>query len=175
MDRALASSLCNIPHLSVFYDIVNDRLADMDIRVLLMNMIDTAPVTALPYIARQFGVSGLRGWKFMTTESSKRELLKYSILLGGKSGTPWSIREVLRIAGYPGATFQEGISNLLDGSWYLDGTETLGSEGWAEFRVTIPISNPNQVPPSVIDKITEIINEYKPARSHLRELKFKGL
>ena len=173
MDRALASSLCNIPHLSVFYDIVSDRIAAMDVSTLLMNMIDTAPATALPYLANQFGVAGVRGWKFMATDAQKRELLKNSMKLGAKSGTPWSIREVLRIAGYPNVEFQEGISYMLDGSWNLNGARTLGSEGWAQFNVTVDVIDPAHVPPSVVTKITEIINEYKPARSHLNELIFK--
>ena len=170
MDRALASSLTSIPHMSVFYDIVNDRIAAMDISDLLMNMVDTAPLTSLPYIAKHFNVDGVRGWKFMVTESQKRELLKFAIMLGAKSGTPWSIKEVLRIAGYPGVTFQEGVDKVLDGTWNLDGTFTLGSEGWAKFIAFVPVADPGAVPTEVTDMITAIIDEYKPARSHLMEI-----
>lgn len=170
MDKALASSLSPIPHLSVFYDIISDRIAELDISTLLMNMIDTAPETSLPYLARQFNVDGVRGWKFMATIAQKRELLKFSIKLGAKSGTPWSIKEALRIAGYPNVTFQEGVDKYLDGTWYLDGSVTLGSEGWAKFYAFIPVANPLSVPTVVDEMITAIIEEYKPVRSHLIDI-----
>ena len=175
MDRALASSLCSIPHLSVFYDMINDRIADLDITTLLMNLIDTAPEASLPYLARQFNVAGVRGWAFMTTVARKRELLKFSIKLGAKSGTPWAIKEVLRIAGYPGVTFQEGVDKYLDGTWNLDGSVTLGSEGWAKFIAFVPVELPDDVPESVTNMITAIIGEYKPVRSHLMEIVYTQL
>jgi P2-related tail formation protein len=175
MDRSLGSSLNSKTHLSVFYDIINDRLADIDLSVILMNMLDTAPANALPSLAKQYNVNGYRGWMFMTTETQKRELLKFGTRLGAKSGTPWSIKEALRIAGYPGVTFQEGIARKLDGTWDLDGSNTLGSEDWAKFYAYVPVATPGSVPSSVTELITAIINEYKPARSHLETIIYTQL
>lgn len=172
MDRALASSINSAPHLSVFYDIVSDRIDDLTLTDILTNLIDTAPSGALLNLANQFNIAGIRGFMYMPTVQQQRELLKSALQLSAKSGTPYAIKKVLEIFGFPGVTFQEGVSKVLDGTWVLDGTETLGSEGWAEFIAIVPVPESwGTVGGTVSAKdqaiVEAIINEYKPARCHL--------
>lgn len=173
----MASSVNSAPHLAVFYDIVSDRIDDLTLTDILTNMIDTAPRGALLSLANQFNIAGVRGFMYMPTVQQQRELLKSALQLSAKSGTPYSIKKVLEIFGFPGVTFQEGVSKVLDGTWVLDGTETLGSEGWAEFIAIVPVPEDWPLVGGVVadeDKaiVESIINEYKPARCHLVEVQY---
>lgn len=167
MDRALASALNIRPHLAALYDVVDYRLNSIDLTKMMLYMIDIAPVEALPLLASQFHVSGVEGWKFASTTQMKRNLLKSAIELHRYKGTPYSIKEALSKLGYPGAYFQEGVSDFYDGTHTHDGSTTKGSEGWAKFKAFVPVDDPNNVPADVQAMITAIINEYKPVRCEL--------
>ena len=170
--RPIASALNSIPHLAAFHDIVKARLDAIDKSVALVNMIDTVPATALPILARQFHVMGFEGWRFATTESERRNVLRKSIELHRFKGTPWSIKEALRTIGYDEVTFQEGVDKVLDGTWVLDGSVTLGSTGWAKFKAFVGVEDVTAITTEISDLIVGVILEYKPARCHLMDITF---
>ena len=170
--RPLASALNSIPHLAAFYDIVKTRLDDIDKSVALVNMIDLVPASALPILARQFHVIGFEGWRFATTEDQRRKVLRKSIELHRFKGTPWSIKESLRMIGYDRVSFQEGVDKVLDGSWILDGDVTLGSTGWAKFRAFVWVDDIELITTEISDVVVGVILEYKPARCHLMDITF---
>jgi P2-related tail formation protein len=66
MSNILASGISNIPHLKVFDQIAEERLAEIDLMRLLIYMIDTVNADALPILAEQFDVLGYKGWRFVT-------------------------------------------------------------------------------------------------------------
>lgn len=66
MSNILATGISNIPHLKVFDQIAEERLAEIDLTRLLIYMIDTVNADALPILAEQFDVLGYKGWRFVT-------------------------------------------------------------------------------------------------------------
>jgi P2-related tail formation protein len=172
MIRPLASAINSKDHLSVFYDIFTDRMKAIDLSILLINMFDTCPDVALPLLADQFHIKGVEGWQFVTTDVQRRNLISNAITIHKFKGTPYSIEKALELVGFPGATFQEGVDHYYDGSINYDGTATYGSEGWARFRVFIPVSDPNLITIENTAIVTSTINEYKPVRCLLVEVVF---
>ena len=167
--NALASNLRSKDHLTVFGRLFAARMDALPVVNTLVYCMETVPETALDALADQFHVTGYEGWKFCTTVDEKRELLKNSIKLHAKKGTPWSIKKACEIAGFPGVYFQEGVGIVYDGTYVYDGSETHGSEGWAKFIAFVPVPNPALVPPTVGPKL---INEYKPVRCELISVEF---
>jgi len=172
INRPMASAIASVPHLAAYHDIVKNRLDAIDKTVVLVNMIDTVPAAALPFLARQYHVMGFEGWRFATTESQRRAVLRRAIELHRFKGTPWSIKEALRTIGYTQVSFQEGVDKVLDGSWVLDGSVTLGSTGWAKFIANIGVEDPDAITEEMSDLVAGVILEYKPARCHLISINF---
>ncbi|MDK9603502.1 phage tail protein I [Lelliottia wanjuensis] len=74
-----------------------ERFAQLDLTVLLVDLVDLVHASALPSLAEQFHVQGLEGWLFAQDERQKRKLIKQAIELHRYRGTPWAVRQVLRI------------------------------------------------------------------------------
>ncbi|WP_268593550.1 phage tail protein I [Escherichia coli] len=79
-----------------------ERFAQLDLTVLLIYLVDLVDVTALPSLAEQFHVQGLEGWLFARNERQKRDLIKQAIELHRYRGTPWAVRQVLKILALDG-------------------------------------------------------------------------
>jgi P2-related tail formation protein len=80
-DSIIASALQGSEDLKAWDIMVRDRYNGLDLTPILIYMIDTVPAAALPHLARQFDVLGVKGWKYATTETKQRELLKQAIEL----------------------------------------------------------------------------------------------
>jgi P2-related tail formation protein len=146
-------------------------LEDIDTSLVLMNLIDTCPVKALPYLAEQFNIlSGFKGWRFATTEQMQRDLLKRAIELNTHAGTPYAIKEVLKLIGVVGQIeIQERLVITYDGSWSFDGLVFYGNHV-AYFRVIIDISNLGNID---IEDIRGVILEYKAVRNRLFDISYR--
>ena len=175
MSNALASALLTKDHLTVYGRLFASRMSALPIQNVLVYQMATVPASALDILAEQFHVTGFEAWAYCDTVDKKRELLRTSILLHAKKGTPWSIKKVCEIAGYPGVYFQEGISHYYNGVLNYDGSDTHGSHGWARFKAFIPVADPGSVPDETITLLTNIINEYKPARDYMDALVFVSI
>jgi len=145
-----------------------DSISKLDLSPLIMYLIDYAPVEALPALAAQFNVLGYKGWKFATTDTQRRALIKNAIEIHRYKGTPWSIKEALKTIGITGTiTITEGIYHFYDGNSLHNGGITYGGNGWAAFRVSIDINNLVNFNLTDVEKI---ILEYKNARSWLEDV-----
>jgi phage tail P2-like protein len=153
----LASAISNIPHLAAFDALAEDRLNKIPLENLLIYIIDTVDVSALPWLARQFDVLGYRGMRLAKTEAEQREVIKNAIRLKRYTGTPWAIKEALRTIGYPDAVLVEHVGT--------------GEHGWAEFRIDIDAGG-NQISEAMITELLQMINIYKNVRSHLLALSY---
>lgn len=155
-------------HVRVLDEVAAERFESMDLSVILVYLIDSCPVECLLPLAVQFNVLGYKGWRFATTDTLKRELLKKAIEIQRFKGTPWSIEEALRTIGVTGAiTIQEGIYHLYDGQYIYDGSITYGGNGWAVFRVIIDVVNLSTFD---FSDLVKLILEYKNVRSWLEDL-----
>lgn len=174
VDSIIASGLQNSEHLKAFDIVARNRFDELDLSPLLIYMIDTVQASALPYLAAQFDILGYKGWRFANTEIEQRELLKRAIELHRFKGTPWSIKEAIKRAGYADATIIEGVGRFLDGTWLLNGTVTLNGLGnWACFRVVFDLGNSKGVDAQEALDVQELVKEYKNARSKLVDISYQ--
>lgn len=152
------------------FEAVVQRLAAIDLSVLDIYNLDTVDASALFDLADQFNVLGLRGWTLARNETERRQLIKEAIQLHRTAGTPFAIKRVLTLVGYPNATILENPGNRHDGAITHDGTATHSGASFGAFVVTL---DPEQstVSPSLIDLIVALINEWKNARSYLLDLR----
>jgi phage tail P2-like protein len=174
IETVLASALRRSEHIVAFDKLAGQMFDDLDLTPLLIYMIDTVPASALPYLAAQFDILGYKGWRFANTEAEQRELLKKAIELHRFKGTPWSIKEAIRRAGYGGAEIIEGVGRFLDGTWLLNGTVTLNGLGnWACFRVVFDLGNEKGIDAQESADVQELVKEYKNARSRLVDISYE--
>lgn len=176
MDSILATGIAHKDFIAAFDKAFADRLAGIDISVVLVNLADTVVADALPFLAKQFDLLGYKGWILADTEQKKRDLIKQAIELHRYKGTPWSIKEALKKVGYPNAVIEEGVGviNYYDGSINYNGSATYGSLGhWAYFRVLFNLLDfTTAIPAEDLELVTQLILEYKNVRSHLFALNF---
>lgn len=152
------------------YEAVLRRLQALDLNLLNIYDIANVDVSALYDLADQFNVLGLRGWLLADAEAERRDLIQESIRLHQTAGTPFAIKRVMALVGYPNATILENPGTFYDGAWVYDGTRTYSGAQLGEFVVTL---DPEQsaVSSELIMLIVALINEWKNARSKLLDLR----
>jgi phage tail P2-like protein len=156
-DNILGSSIAGVAHLAAFDLMAQKRFGDIQLERLLIYIIDTVDVSALPYLAQQFDVLGYKGMRLASTELQQRQVIKQAIEIKRHSGTPWAVKEALRAIGYPDAVLIENAGT--------------GSHGWAEFRIELNVGD-NPISAANIDDLVKMINIYKNVRSHLIDLSY---
>ncbi len=174
MANILASGISQIEHLKAFDQMVEERMAQVDVEAVLIYLIDTVDVDALPSLAAQFDVLGYKGYGLAQTEQDKRNVIKKAIELHRYKGTPWSIKEALKAIGYYGATLEERLveQRYYDGTFNHNGSQVYGPGHWADFRITIDLGNTAGVTAQTASDAVKLILEYKNARSRLRDVSY---
>lgn len=152
------------------FEAVGARLNALDLAVLAIYDIDNVELSALPHLADQFNVLGLRGWNLASTEAERRALVKEAIILHKTAGTPYAIRRVMALVGYPNATVIENPALAYDGTWSYDGAEYYSGVKWFAFIVVLDPTQ-SQVSGDLITLILALINEWKNSRSQLIDLR----
>lgn len=171
-DQLLPRSVAFDPAVAAFEDLAA-RTGDIDLKSLLIYAIDTVDASALVFLAEQFDVEGFGGWALTETEQDRRELIKRAIELHRYKGTPYAIKEALRSVGFGSVRIDEGISAYMNGFFSMDGEIDMGHLGWADFRVVIDLAEyPGEVVGASQTLLKALIDVYKPARSHLTDIKF---
>lgn len=171
--RIIQPSIRRDERSRIFWELC-DRLTDLNVEALTdVYNIDTVPASVLPHLAEQFLVTGYYGWILADTEAKRRALIKNAIELHKKAGTPYAIRLALASVGYPDAIVVENPSLRLDGSWLLDGTETLSGDSSGTFEVILSLSD-GKISSVTIALIRGLIDTWKNARSHLIALRLGG-
>jgi phage tail P2-like protein len=126
-------------------EVLAQRLSDLDLEPLLVYDIDHAPASALPALAWQFSLLEEPVWSLAESDDVRRALIKGAIELHRHKGTPWAVRQLIRLLGYGEVKLTEGVGAWrLDGSVVLDGLHTLGdASDWVKYIVTLaqPITN----------------------------------
>jgi P2-related tail formation protein len=163
------------PHLRAFVEAGETILNQNDLTVLLVYIVDIAPVSVLPYLAAQFQVLGAGGWQYADTEAKQRSLLKSGLKLNRTKGTIFAIKEALKFAGFGDATINEGDASgaqiICDGTYFCNGflTADPANHLWAFFSIEIELNGqPNNA--ETLAKATNTVLEYKNARSKLTTL-----
>jgi hypothetical protein len=163
----LASGIADKNHLVVFDLIEEQRLAALDLTVLLVYMFDTVPAAALPALAEQFDILGYKGFGIAKNEQERRDVVKNAIALHRHKGTPWSIKQSLLNLGYIRVEILEGLGAFYDGVYLFDGSATYGGANWANFVVRIYTASETPVENADAMAAYQTIMEYKNMRSVL--------
>lgn len=132
---------------------LTERLTGLDMTRLLIYLVDLVEDDALPYLGEQFHIMGGEGWDFAADDTARRALIKSAIELHRYKGTPWAIKQALTKLGLERFALVE----------HPEGAH------WAEFDVDVTVVN-RPLTEAIYPQITELIETYKPARSHLRRL-----
>lgn len=173
MANILPTSIANVPWLAAMDAVAEQRYLALDLSIILMYVVDTAPEPALFYLAEQFDVLGNKGWNLANTEADRRALIKRAIELHQYKGTPWAIKEALKSVGFDDAIIIEGVGIDYDGTYDYDGIITYSGGNWATFRVIVVLPDDFTIDAGNIELARSLILEYKNARSHLLDLSFR--
>lgn len=154
-----------------------ESVTAMDLPVQIADLWNpaTCPEPLLPWLAWALHITDAEGWSLATTTSQRRALLARSVALHKKKGTPWSIRQALIAAGFNDLEIVERLpANRYDGSLIHAGAERYDAYGWAQFRVTADVGDDQPISSENTARITETINEFKPARCQLVDVQYRA-
>ena len=169
--RAIGSGVENVPHVMAYYDAFEQTLKSVDISAVLVQLVDFAPAAALPFLAQQYDVLGLKGYQFCSTDTQRRSLLKAAISLKRICGTPASIEQAIIAVGFDNAVVTEGTGIYYDGVYLYDGSKMYGGAAWYNFNVEVFYTGAAPTTQQIA-LITSMIDVYKPTRCVLLTLKF---
>lgn len=162
--KIIASGLSDCELANAFSELVAERWDNWDLSPFLPYLVDTCAAPALPYLADQFDVEGLRGFGMAKGEEQQRDIIKKSIALHKYIGTPWAIREACRTVGFPVIILEEGVTATPGGPE--------SPEDWARFRVLVEADIDRHITVEESQKMRLFVEFYKNERSHLVELGF---
>lgn len=128
------------------------RLEALPLDGLLTYLIDTVPAAWLPELGRQLHIMPLEGWQFATTDAERRALVRESIALHRKKGTPWAIKRALAISGIE-AELAEWWQQAPAGAPFT-------------FTVDIAAGQPAAREPAAFEAAQRHVDEWKPVSRH---------
>lgn len=161
-NKIIASAISDNELAQAFSELVAQRWDNWDLSEFLPYLVDTCATSALPYLADQFDVEGLRGFAMAVDEEKQRDIIKKSIALHKFIGTPWAIREACRTVGFPVIILEESVTEIPGGSE--------SPEDWARFRVLVAADVARHISEEDSRKLRLFVEFYKNQRSHLVEL-----
>lgn len=140
-------------NLKIFDEICEERFSDLDLDVILVTIIDNLPSDALPHLAEQYHITGNEGWLQCRNDEEKRDLIKRSIEVHRYKGTKYALMRIFDMFGIKGDIKE----------WF----ET----GGKPYTFTVDINFVSKgLDFELIEKLEDLINEYKNVRSHLASL-----
>lgn len=136
-EQQLPPALAGDERFALLCELLNESLEGVDINAMLVYLIDLLKPRLLPYLADQLSLLDEAAWALAESADAKRDLIKNSAQLHRYKGTPWAIREVIRLLGFGEVTIQEGLNNQVrDGSISRDGNHVHGNpSAWPLYRV----------------------------------------
>ena len=148
----MADSIGYLPEPQAWFTTLKAELGEIDLSKLLVYLIDSVDVSALPHLGAQFDVLGYKGFKMAQDEAGQREILKRAIELHKFKGTEWAILQALQSIGFSNAELIKGYDH------------------WAKFGLLITSENLT-LTPAAFDDITAMVKEYKRAVCVLEEIR----
>lgn len=161
---------------------LSERLANLDASQLMVYLIDLVGADLLLPLAEQFHVLGHEGWNAAATDGARRELIKSSIEMHRRKGTPWALKKSLQPLGfnievidrYAQRQAYAAIGGLrINGSFKLNGSRKIKPldiytglpqiQHWAEFIVRANLSD--AAASAVFALMRKLVDEWKPVRS----------
>jgi|YNPMSStandDraft_2_1061718.scaffolds.fasta_scaffold01707_3 phage tail P2-like protein len=158
------------------------RIERLPLDGLLTYLVETVPAAFLPELGRQFHISPMEGWQFVSTDADRRRLIREAIALHRRKGTPWALRRALAQIGVEAEIIEPADQRriytafnplLVNGSWRLDGTHTLRPierlaavpqlQHWASFFVRINLATAASADLALL---RQVVREWAPVSRH---------
>ena len=172
-NQQLPPPLAGDERFALLCELLDERLAELDLNVMLVYLIDLVKPSLLTVLADQFSLLDEAAWLLAESVDAKRNLIKNAAELHRFKGTPWAIREVIRLLGFGEVTLQEGFNDqTYSGSIDHDGTYVYGApSAWALYRVFLQrvITNDQAV------LLRRLLLSVAPARCRLVSLDYQSI
>ena len=140
-------------NLKIFDEICEKRFSNLELDVILVSIIDNLPSDALPHLAEQYHITGNEGWLQCRNDEEKKDLIKRSIEVHRYKGTKYALKKIFDMFGLEGHIKE----------WF----ETNGEP----YTFTVDINFVSKgLDFDLIERLEDLINEYKNVRSHLASL-----
>lgn len=135
--QQLPPALAGDERFALLCELLDETFVNLDINAMLVYLVDLVKPQLLPFLADQFSLIDEAAWMLAESEEAKRNLIKNSAELHRYKGTPWAIREVIRLLGFGEVRIQEGLNNQTrNGSITRNGSHVHGDPtAWALYRV----------------------------------------
>lgn len=161
-DPMLPPALAGDERFTLLCELLDQSLAKLDINTMLVYLIDWVQPKLLPHLADQFSLLDEAAWQLAESEQAKRNLIKNAIELHRFKGTPWAIREVIRLLGFGEVSLQEGPATQRD-------IEQSKKPIWPLYRVILkrPLTNDQAV------LLRRVLLSVAPARCRLISLDYQ--
>lgn len=163
-EQPLCPALAGDERFTLLCDMLDQSLADLDLNAMLVYLIDLVKPKLLPHLADQFSLLDEAAWQLAESERAKRNLIKNAIELHRFKGTPWAIREVIRLLGFGEVTLQEGPHTQTD-------IDPDAKPNWPLYRVILKrvITNDQAV------LLRRVLLSVAPARCRLVSLDYQSV
>lgn len=172
MPVLLGTGVLNASHIVKIDELVEERFSSVPLDQLLVYFIDTITAEALPFLAEQFNVLGIKGYAQAETEQDRRNLIKRAIELHRYKGTPWAVREGIKSIGFKDAEILEGAGLEHNGTFLRNGERRYEGGNPFLFSVRLDLGESGDLSEERMNRVRQVINEYKNVRSHLFAIGF---
>lgn len=143
--QPLPPALAGDERFVILCDLLDESMAEVDLQAMVVYLVDLVKPQLLPVLADQFSMLDEAAWLLAESVDARRNLIKNAAELHRFKGTPWAIRQVIRLLGFGEIRLQEGLgSQVHDGSIRRDGKYVHGNpDSWPLYRVFLerPITN----------------------------------
>lgn len=158
------------PNAKVLADI-SLRLENIDFTNLSTLFLNLTDDKFLDILAEAKSVEGFDGLFLAKTPKEKKEIIKASLELHRRKGTPFSIREILRKLGFGEVILIEGLSNVKRNKTIKRNAAAMRGDdkSWAYYSIEFNrrISKQDAI------FIREVLRNYAPTRSVLASMVFE--
>ena len=163
MNKLIGSAVAS-SRLGIFSQIIENQFSGVDLTGMMVYLVDIVDKSALPWLAEQFGVEDFKGYKWCTTDTQRRELIKNAISLHKLVGTIAGIKKACSLIGFSNPTIEENVP-VVSG----------GDNVWCAFRIRLEPNNLGSFTGDTLTNLKIFIDYYKNARSILTEIYFETI
>ncbi|MBT2375762.1 phage tail protein [Pseudomonas fluorescens] len=137
VEQQMPPALAVDERFTLLWERLNEILEELDLKVMLVYLVDLVKPSLLPLLAEQFFVLDEVAWQLAESADARRNLIKNAVELHRYKGTPWAVREDIRLLGFGEVSIQGGLGGAsYEGSTTFNGFNTYGSSSsWPLYRL----------------------------------------
>lgn len=173
VEQQLPPALAGDERFAQLCELLGETYAGLDLGAMAVYLIDQVKASLLPTLAEQLSMLDEAAWLLAESEDARRNLIKNAVTLHRYKGTPWAIRELIRLLGFGEVTLLEGLGGLdYDAQASFDGIRVYGDTGsWPVYRVFLaqPITNDQA------ELLRRVLRATAPARCRLASLEYTAV